>query len=42
MTANELPVMERWRFAGDKLAELAMFWQDPAKAIAVLSSVEPR
>jgi hypothetical protein len=39
---HELPLMERWRFEGDKLAELAMFWQDPAKAIAVLSAVEPR
>lgn len=39
---HELPLMERWRFEGDKLAELAMFWQDPAKAIAVLGSVKPR
>lgn len=39
---HELPLMERWRFRGDKLAGLAMFWQYPARAIAVLGAVEPR
>lgn len=36
---HELPLMERWRFAGDLLAELTMCWQDPARAIAVLGAV---
>jgi len=37
---HELPLMERWTFDHDKLASLAMFWQEPAKAIAVLDTVE--
>ena len=39
---HELPLMERWRFEEGKLAELAMFWQDPAQAITVLGQIEPR
>lgn len=33
------PVMERWRFANDKLAELVMCWHDPKTAGEIFASV---
>ncbi len=32
-------VMERWRFANDKLAELVMCWHDPQAAGAIFRSI---
>jgi hypothetical protein len=33
------PVMERWRFANDKLAELVMCWHDPQASGALFRSI---